>query len=252
MGGSPSQQQQACILTTLVSGHALFIIVHSNHPLPSAFRATWPVMFGYIPLGLAFGVLFAQLDHPWYYATLMAVMVYAGAAQFLAVGLLASGAGLFEIGVATLLLNARHFFYGLSLAPRFPRSGLSRLYLMFGLTDETYALLTSSNPPAPEKAASYYVQITALNQLYWVLGCTMGALLGSAVSLNTHGLDFTLTALFVVLAVEQAYAIRDPRPFLIAVVSGLIAIAIIDSQHMLLGALAIATFLLFLGRPQAT
>jgi 4-azaleucine resistance transporter AzlC len=207
-------------------------------------------MFGYIPLGLAFGVLFAQLGHSWYYATLMAVMVYAGAAQFLAVGLLASGAGLVEIGVATLLLNARHFFYGLSLAPRFPKAGLSRLYLMFGLTDETYALLTSSNPPAPEAATRFYVQITALNQLYWIMGCTLGALLGAAFPLNTHGLDFTLTALFVVLAIEQAYAIRDPRPFLIATLSGLIAIALIGNQHMLLGALGIATLLLFLGRRQ--
>lgn len=202
-------------------------------------------MFGYIPLGLAFGVLFAQLDYAWYYATLMAVMVYAGAAQFLAVGLLAAGAGLLEIGTATLLLNARHFFYGLSLAPRFPKRGLSRLYLMFGLTDETYALLTASQPPSAAKAARYYVQITALNQFYWVLGCTAGALFGAAMPLNTQGLEFILTALFVVLAVEQAYAIRDPRPFLIAIFSGLAAILLIGNQHMLLAALAIATVLLF-------
>lgn len=205
-------------------------------------------MFGYIPLGLAFGVLFSQLGHAWHYATLMAITVYAGAAQFLAVGLLASGAGLLEIGIATLLLNARHIFYGLSLAPRFPKSGLSRLYLMFGLTDETYALLTSSNPPSPENATRFYVQVTALNQLYWVIGCTLGALLGAAFPLQADGLDFTLTALFVVLAVEQAYAIRDPRPFLIAGVSALIVLAVIDTEHMLLWAMAITTLTLLWNR----
>lgn len=205
-------------------------------------------MFGYVPLGLAFGVLFAQLDYPWYFATLMAVTVYAGAAQFLAVGLLAAGAGLVEIGLATLLLNARHIFYGLSLAPRFPPKGLSRLYLMFGLTDETYALLASSKPPAAATATRFYLQVTALNQLYWISGCTLGALLGGAVTFDTRGLEFTLTALFVVLVVEQALAVRDPRPFLIALASGAVALLVAGSEHMLLVALGLATLLLFLNR----
>src|SRR5690625_1465782 len=187
------QSMRACILSLLFSSRlCLQAIVYSKHSLFHAFRATWPVMFGYIPWGLAFGVLFSQHGHAWHYATLMAITIYAGAAQFLAVGLLASGAGPLEIGIATLLLIARHFFYGLSLAPRFPKSGLPRLYLMVGLTDETYALLTSSNPPSPENATRFYVQVTALNQLYWVIGCTLGALLGAAFPLQADGLDFTL------------------------------------------------------------
>ncbi|HEX5515882.1 MAG TPA: AzlC family ABC transporter permease [Gammaproteobacteria bacterium] len=222
--------------------------MQTSHSFSAAFRATWPVLFGYVPLGLAFGVLFVQLGYPWYYATLMAATVYAGAAQFMAVGLLAAGAGLLEIGLATLLLNARHIFYGLSLAPRFPTAGLSRLYLMFGLTDETYALLTSSNPPAPEAAPRFYLQITALNQFYWIAGCTLGALLGAAITLDTRGLEFTLTALFVVLLVEQARAVRDPRPFLVALASGAVALFTVGSEHMLLVALGLATLLLFLNR----
>lgn len=208
-------------------------------------------MFGYVPLGLAFGVLFAQLDYAWYYATLMGLIVYAGAAQFLAVGLLGAGAGLVEIGLATLLLNARHVFYGLSLAPRFPPRGASRLYLMFGLTDETYALLASRKPPPAVAATRFYLLVTALNQAAWVAGCTLGALLGGALSIDTRGLEFTLTALFVVLVVEQVRAIRDPRPFLIALVSGAVALLVVGSEHMLLVALGLAMLLLFLGRRRA-
>ncbi len=225
-----------------------FDVPHTTHTFPAAFRATWPVLFGYVPLGLAFGVLFAQLGHPWYWATLMAVAVYAGAAQFLAVGLLAAGAGIIEIGLTTLLLNARHLFYGLSLAPRFPRGGAARWYLTFGLTDETYALLAGLPPPAPELATRFYVQITALNQAYWVAGCTLGALLGAAVTVDVQGLDFVLTALFVVLAVEQWYAVRNPRPFLTAAGCGLLALLAVGSQHMLLAALGIATLLLLIDR----
>lgn len=205
------------------------------HPL-SAFRATLPVMFGYIPLGIAFGVLFAQLGHPWYMATAMGLAVYAGAAQFMAVGLLAAGAGIWEIGLATLLLNARHMFYGLSMAARFPR-GPSRAYLIFGLTDETYSLLAAAGPASP----GFYLTVTALNQVYWVLGCTVGAWLGVDTALDLRGLDFVLTALFVVLAIEQALTVRDARPFLLAAVCTLLAWALAGAQHMLLVGLALTT-----------
>lgn len=213
-------------------------------PARSAFTATLPVLFGYVPLGIAFGVLFAQLGYPWYLATLMATAVYAGAAQFMAVGLLSAGAGLLEIALMTLLLNARHLFYGLSLAGRFPARGAGRWYLMFGLTDETYSLLTALPPSQPDPG--FYLKVTALNQLYWVFGCTVGALLGAGLSVDTRGLEFALTALFVVMVIEQALAIRQARPFLIALVSAVIALAVAGSGQMLLVALGLATALLVL------
>ncbi|HDZ37051.1 MAG TPA: branched-chain amino acid ABC transporter permease, partial [Marinobacter sp.] len=108
------------------------------------FRLTLPILFGYLPLGMAFGVLFTtQLDYAWWAAPLMGVVVYAGAGQILAVSLLAASAGLLEVFVAMFVLNARHLFYGLSLLRQFRGAGWRKLYLIFGLTDETYSLLTS-------------------------------------------------------------------------------------------------------------
>jgi len=213
----------------------------------SALRLTLPVMFGYVPLGFAFGLLFSDLGYAWYYATLMAVAIYAGAAQFLAVGLLAAGTGLWEMTVAVLVLNARHVFYGLSMAPRFPNSGLARGYLIFGLTDETYSLL-STLPPTVKAQTNLFVKITALNQGYWVVGCTLGALLGAELPLNTEGLDFVLTALFVVLALEQAFVVRSARPFVLALIAGVIAMLTVGADHMLLVALALVSLMLWADR----
>lgn len=205
-------------------------------------------MFGYVPLGVAFGVLFSQLGYAWWYATLMAAAVYTGAAQFMAIGLLAAGAGVLEIGFTTLLLSARHVFYGLSVASRFKDTGLAKPYLVFGLTDETFSLLTGMPARDSASASAFYLRVTALNQLYWVSGCTIGALFGGGVAFDTRGLDFALTALFVVLTIEQAFAVREARPFLIALVSAAAALLVVGSQHMLVVALGIATGLLLLER----
>ena len=110
----------------------------------AAFRASIPVLFGYLPLGVAFGLLFNALGYPWYYATLSGLVIFAGAAQFLSVGLLAAHAGLMSIFAATLFLNLRHIFYGFSFLHRFPERGWRRYYLIFTLTDETYSVLTAS------------------------------------------------------------------------------------------------------------
>jgi 4-azaleucine resistance transporter AzlC len=174
----------------------------------------------------------------------MGLAVYAGAAQFMSVGLLAAGAGIGEIALTTLLLNARHSFYGLSLIPRFPRRGLQRLYLIFGLTDETYSLLTGVRPPPDHNPHHFFLAVTGLNQLYWVVGCTAGALLGAGGGMQVEGLDFTLTALFVVLTIEQALALREARPFAIAVASAAVAFAVAGSENMLLVGLGLATFAL--------
>ncbi|MCP3668448.1 MAG: AzlC family ABC transporter permease [Gammaproteobacteria bacterium] len=212
-----------------------------------AFRASLPVMFGYVPLGTAFGILFQGLGYPWYYSPLMGLLVYAGAAQFMAVGLLAAHAGLLEVAVSTLVLNSRHLFYGLSVMSRYRGKGLKKLYMVFGLTDETYSLVTSGNPPDSDHQQNYYFAITALNQSYWVLGCTLGALAGASFEFDTQGMEFTLTALFVVLMMEQWKVVREPFPFIIALVSSLIAIWLYQDQ-MLLMAIGLSLSLLLLQR----
>ena len=108
------------------------------------------------------------------------IVVYAGAAQFMIIGLLLVGAGLLEIFVAILLLNSRHVFYGLSLLKKYGQWDLKKVYLTFGLTDETYSLVTTINPPKDANHKDYYFTITALNQSYWIIGCTLGAWIGSS------------------------------------------------------------------------
>jgi len=168
--------------------------------LPRALKASIPVFLGYITLGTAFGLTLVAAGLPWWLAPFMALVVYAGAAQFMAVGLIQSGAGLLEIALLTLLMNARHMVYGLSLLEPFGKAGRWKPYLIFGLTDETYGLLTTIRPPESVDTTKFYAAITTLNQIYWFTGCTIGSLLGSALSFDTTGLDFALTALFIVLS----------------------------------------------------
>jgi len=203
-----------------------------------------PVMFGYIPLGIAFGVLFSALDYHWLWATLMALFIYAGAAQFLAVGLLANHAGLMEIAVATLLLNSRHIFYGLTLVGQQDLHGWRRLYQIFSLTDETYSLLVADDSPAGIERGHFRLRLAALHQLYWVCGCTLGAWAGSRLAFNTDGIAFVLPALFMVLTIEQYKHLRDWRPFIAALVIGLGTLLFISRDNMLLIAILLSLSLL--------
>jgi len=202
-------------------------------------------MFGYVPLGMAFGILFQDLGYPWYFATLMGLFVFAGAAQFMAIGLLTAQAGLLEVAVSTLALNSRHIFFGLSVLGRYRARGLKKAYLIFGLTDETYSLITSTEPRGQQNEQDYYLIITALNQTYWLVGCTLGAVTGSLADLNTAGMDFALTALFLVLLIEQWKKIRELFPFAIAMFSGMFGIVLFREQ-MLLIAIATAIVVLIL------
>ncbi|SEI76159.1 4-azaleucine resistance probable transporter AzlC [Allopseudospirillum japonicum] len=213
-----------------------------------AVKFSIPVMFGYLPLGAAFGVMFtSSLPYDWYFATLMGLVIYAGAGQFLAVTLLATQASLLEVAIATFALNARHIFFGLSLIKRYQGAGWRKLYLIFGLTDETYSLQTSRftlSDPNQEHQLGFY--ITLLNQGYWVLGCTLGALAGRYLTFNSQGIEFTLVALFIVLALEQYSALGQKKPFALALFSGCIALILVPSQHQLPIALLLTSGLLIL------
>lgn len=209
-------------------------------------RASLPVMFGYLPLGAAFGVLFSELGYHWLYASAMGLFIYAGAGQFLAVGLLANSATLMEMAIATLLLNSRHVFYGLSVMSHMNSKGWRRLYQIFGLTDETYSLVTSTQVPDGIDRSQFQLRVTAINQFYWVLGCTVGAWLGSQLEFSTDGIAFVLPALFMVLTIEQFKHLKDVRPFLVALVIGVGTLALISREHMLLIAILLSLSVLMM------
>jgi 4-azaleucine resistance transporter AzlC len=214
----------------------------------TVFHLTLPILFGYIPLGMAFGVLFVtQLDYVWWAAPLMGVLIYAGAGQILAVSLLATHAGLLEVFVAMFVLNARHLFYGLSLLGRFQGAGRRKLYLIFGLTDETYSLLTSRSRGADRNhEQDIDFRITGFNQIYWVVGCAMGALLGTNVTFDSTGIEFALVALFIVLTIEQYKALGDSMPIWTGAAAAGFAMLVLPPPHQLIGAIAIVTGVLLI------
>lgn len=214
----------------------------------AAFQKTVPVMFGYVPIGIAFGFLLTQSGYLWFYAVLMSIVIYSGATQFLAIGFFVNHAGMIEIAVTTLLLNLRHSFFGLSLIRKF--SGLPHVkpYLIFALTDETYALLTATEEPKQRSRASYYFFISLLNHLYWIIGTLIGALLGQVIRIDLKGMDFALTALFVVLVIEQYRKVRSLRPFLIGAVAGILCIIFVAPHYMLLLSILSGTVTLLLLR----
>lgn len=197
-----------------------------------AFKDSAPVMFGYIPLGMAFGVLFQSLGYHWLFAPLAGVIIYAGSAQFMAVGLLAAGVSYAEAFVATLVLNSRHIFYGLSVMSRYPKSGLTRWYLIFGLTDETYSLITAK-APATSGSTRYFGYLTGLNQSYWVLGCALGASLQSFFAFDSRGFEFALVALFLVLLIEQVRTMSERWLLVVALGASVLAYSLFPNQFLL-------------------
>ena len=211
--------------------------------IQAALKTTLPIFFGYLPLGIAFGLLFQELGYPWYFATLMAVCIYAGAAQFMAVGLLAAGAGFVEIAIATFFLNSRHIFYGLALLDSFGRWGLRKLYLIFGLTDEVYSLMTTIEVPKHFERSTFYFWMALFSQSYWILGCTLGAWAGTHLAFNTEGMEFAATALFTVLLIEQWSKVKKPLPFVVALVACVIAL-VVFTEHMLILAISLSLLMM--------
>jgi 4-azaleucine resistance transporter AzlC len=205
-----------------------------------AFRASIPVLLGYIVIGLAFGLLLVKSGQPWWLSPIMSAIVYAGAAQYMAVGLLAAGTSIAEIAVLTFVINARHMVYGLSLLDRFGACKRFKGYLVFALTDETYGILTTVNPPEGVDKESFYAAVSALDQSYWVIGSTLGALIGGILPFDTTGIDFALTALFIVLLIEQIRVIKRPEPYLIATAATAIALFLVGPANLLIVAILVS------------
>ena len=212
--------------------------------LQASLPLTVPVFLGYIPLGAAFGILLVKAGYPWWLAPLMALVMYAGSGQLLAVSFFISNAGYAEIAIATLLMQLRHSFYGLSLLVPFATFSSRRFYMMHALTDETYAILTGLRRKEGPANENTYFAVSLLDHIYWIIGCTAGAAAGSVIPSDMKGLDFALTALFVVLAVEKWRESSSPVPVLTGFAASLAAVAAFGTENILLGAIGIAVVIL--------
>lgn len=214
-----------------------------------ALKKSLPVAFGYIPMGMAFGLLLQNLGVEWWWATLMGLFIFAGSAQFLAIGLLGAGVPWFEVFTSTLFLNLRHVFYGLSLYKRYKGLGWLKPYAIFGLTDETFSLILTEDFKGNE-SKGFISWITLINQFWWVLGCTLGALLGKELPLDTKGLEFSLTALFIVLLIDQTQKSRQVIPILMGVIAGSLSLWILKGQYFLLMSIGLVLISSIIIRPQ--
>lgn len=199
-----------------------------------AFVRSLPIMAGYIVLGLGFGVLLQSKGYGAGWALAMGGLIYAGSMQYVAIDLLAGGASLISAALMTLMVNARHLFYGISMLERYKDTGAAKPYLIFALTDETYSVVCSGGVPDGVDRKKYYFWVSLLDQFYWVVGCVAGALLGSVLPFDTTGIDFSMTALFLVVMVEQWRSTRDHTPALVGLGVSLVCLLIFGRSNFLI------------------
>ena len=207
-------------------------------------------MAGYVVLGMGFGILLESKGFGFWWAGLMSLTIYAGSMQYVAVDLLSAGASLLSAALMTLILNARHLFYGLSMLEQYrPIRGLRKAYLIHGLTDETYSLVCSAQPPEGVDAGSFRFWITLLDQCYWLAGSILGGLLGQVLPFDTAGIDFAMTALFVVIFTEQWLSGKNRLSALIGVGVSAVCLLLFGPEGFLIPAMAgIALLLMALRR----
>ncbi len=199
-----------------------------------AFIASIPVFAGYIMLGAGFGILFVSAGFDIIWAPIIALLMYSGSMQYVAVELFSSAASYINVVMATLLVNGRHLFYGLSLLKKYEGSGKKKAYMIFALTDETYSLVCQSNIDKNLDEKKYYFFISLLNHIYWISGCTLGAVVGVLLPFSTEGVEFVLTALFVTIFVDQWLSTKNHVPAMTGVITTCLCILIFGKENFLI------------------
>ena len=214
--------------------------------LKAVFLDTVPVLTGYLFLGMGFGILLSENGYGVLWALAMSIFVFAGSGQYLAVSLLANSSGLLSAAIATLLVNARHLFYGISLLEKYKGTGKKKPYLIFALTDETYSLVTQNEPPEGMSRHSYCFTVSMLDHIYWITGCTLGALGGQFIPINYEGIEFVLTALFVTMFVDRWLTNKDHFSAIVGACATLVSLLLFGSEFFLIPAMVLIALLLTL------
>ena len=225
----------------------------SKDTVKKAFTATIPVMTGYLVLAIGFGILLKTKGYGVGWSLAMSGFIYAGSMQYLAIDLLCGGASLLTTAVTTLMVNARHLFYGISMVERYADTGKKKPYLIFALTDETYSLVCSEESvKGIKEPKEYYFLVSIFNQSYWVAGSVIGSLLGNIIPFNVEGIDFALTALFVTIFVEQWLTTEEHRPALVGIVSSVACLILFGADKFLIPTMIIIVVLLIWQKAKLT
>ncbi len=207
---------------------------HKKAALFAAFPHTIPVMTGYLVLGAAYGILMNSKGISLLWVLLSSIFIYAGSMQFVAVALLSAGFHPLNTFFMTLMVNARHLFYGISMLGKYRGMGKFKPYLIFSLTDESFSILCSTEPPEGIERRLFMFYVSLLDQIYWITGSVVGAVLGSLIQFNTNGIDFVLTALFVVILVNQWQQTTNHLPVITGILCGILCLIIFGPDHFLL------------------
>lgn len=207
--------------------------------LRAAFPATIPVMTGFLCLGVAYGVLMETKGYGPLWSVLMSAVAFGGSMQFVAITLLTAAFDPLQAFLLSVMVNARHIFYGLSLLDKYKGLGKARAFLIYVLCDETFSLVSTLEPPAGVERRDFYFWISLLDYAYWIAGTALGGLVGNLITFDTTGLDFALTALFVVLFLEQ-WKKRENRPAgLIGIGCAAVSLAIFRADNMVIPAMVL-------------
>lgn len=206
--------------------------------LRAAFPYTIPIMTGFLFLGMSYGIYMHVSGFSFWYPMFMAMTIFAGSVEFVCVNFLLGAFDPLQALIVTLILNARHIFYGISMLERFKGTGWKKIYLIFGLCDETFSINYTADIPKDVDKGWFMFFVTLLNQIYWVAGATLGGLFGSLITFNTEGLDFVMTAMFVVIFMEQFLKDKDHLSAYIGLGVSLVALILFGADNFMIPAIA--------------
>ena len=213
-----------------------------------AFNDTIPVMSGYLVLGIGFGVVLASRGYGVLWAMAMSVFIFAGSMQYVAIDLITGGATLITTALTTLAVNARHLFYGLSMIEKY-KGVRKKPFLIFTLTDETYSLVVNdAGTTGIEEKESYFFWVSLLDYSYWVSGSVLGSLIGAMIPFDMTGIDFSLTALFLTVFVEQWLSTKNHLAALTGVIASVVCLMMFGADNFLIPAMILITFALMMMR----
>ena len=212
-----------------------------------AFRESVPILCSYLFISIAYGIMMNENGMPWFVSLLASVTVYTGAFQFVLITFLASGASLATVALTALLMSSRQLFYGITFLDEFRRMGRRKLYMIHSLTDETYAVDCSLPRDLPERKNVLFL-VAVLSYAYWILGTLLGAALGQILPWNLEGIDFCMTALFVVILIQQWEKTSDHFPAILGGGMALICLLMLGPDRFMLPALLITSGILFVSK----
>lgn len=221
-----------------------------RNSLRFSLRRTIPIMIGFFPVGLAYGILMQNAGYNALWSGLCSLFVFAGSLQMLMVTFFTDTLPLITIIIMAALLNSRHIFYGLSFIEKFRGYGPWRWFLIYGLTDENYSLLCAYKPTENVDEKTVHILSSALTLLYWIAFASFGGIVGQLITFDTTGIDFALTGLFVVILIEQLKGNQNRWPAAISISSGIVCILIFGAGNFLLPSLVITVAVLLLLRGQ--